>query len=68
MALLAFFGLWETSILAGATAVSVPVLIHLLNRRRYRVVTWAAMRFLMEPTWSRALRAVTPLPHSAIPA
>jgi uncharacterized membrane protein len=47
MALLAFFGLWETTLLAGATAVSVPVVIHLLNRRRYRIVTWAAMRFLM---------------------
>ena len=47
MALLAFFGLWETTLLAGATAVSVPVVIHLLNRRRYRIVTWAAMRFLL---------------------
>ena len=47
MVLLAFFGLWETTLLAGATAVSVPVLIHLLNRRRYRIVTWAAMRFLL---------------------
>jgi len=46
MALLAFFGLFETT-LFGAAAVSVPVLIHLLNRRRYRVVTWAAMRFLL---------------------
>src|SRR5271170_537229 len=47
MALLAFFGLWETTLLAGAAAVSVPVLIHLLNRRRFRIVTWAAMRFLL---------------------
>ena len=47
MALLAFFGLWETTLLAGAAAVSVPVVIHLLNRRRYRIVTWAAMRFLL---------------------
>src|SRR5437868_11773813 len=31
--------------LAGAAAV--PVVIHLLNRRRYRVVDWAAMRFLL---------------------
>jgi hypothetical protein len=31
---------------AGAAA-SVPVVIHLLNRNRYRVVTWAAMRFLL---------------------
>src|SRR5207247_4066863 len=45
--LFAFFGLWETTLAVGAGAVSVPVIIHLLNRRRYRVVTWAAMRFLL---------------------
>ncbi len=28
-------------------AVAIPVIIHLLNRRRFRVVTWAAMRFLL---------------------
>jgi len=33
---------------AGAGAVSVPVLIHLLNRRRFKVVEWAAMKFLRE--------------------
>ena len=32
----------------GAGAVSVPVLIHLLNRRRFRVREWAAMQFLLE--------------------
>ena len=32
----------------GAGAVSVPVLIHLLNRRRFRVKDWAAMQFLLE--------------------
>src|SRR5690349_5326192 len=47
MALFAFFGLWETTLVAAAGAVSVPVLIHLLNKRRYRIVTWAAMRFLL---------------------
>src|SRR5436305_2515830 len=36
------------SVLAvAAGAVAVPVVIHLLNRRRFRVVTWAAMRFLL---------------------
>ena len=29
-----------------AGAVCIPVVIHLLNRRRHRVVEWAAMRFL----------------------
>src|ERR1700694_4971027 len=47
MTLFAFFGLWETTLLAGAGAISVPVIIHLLNRRRFKVVTWAAMRFLL---------------------
>src|SRR6516225_5097432 len=45
--LFAFFGLWSTALLAGAAAISVPVIIHLLNRRRYKIVTWAAMRFLL---------------------
>src|SRR5438105_3734225 len=47
MTLLAFFGLLPTTLLAGAAAISVPVIIHLLNRRRYKIVTWAAMRFLL---------------------
>src|SRR4051794_11662577 len=45
--LFAFFGLWYTALAFGAAAVAVPVLIHLLNRRRYKIVTWAAMRFLL---------------------
>jgi hypothetical protein len=28
-------------------AVAIPIIIHLLNRRRFKVVTWAAMRFLL---------------------
>ena len=32
--------------LAGLVAVSVPIIIHLLNRRRFQKVVWAAMRFL----------------------
>ncbi len=34
--------------LAGLIAAAGPVLIHLLNRRRFRVVNWAAMDFLLE--------------------
>lgn len=34
------------ALLWGMAAISIPVLIHLLNRRRYRRVPWAAMRFL----------------------
>jgi hypothetical protein len=33
---------------AGAAAAAVPVIVHLLNRRRFRVVQWAAMDFLRE--------------------
>lgn len=33
---------------AGLIAASAPILIHLLNRRRFRVKEWAAMDFLLE--------------------
>jgi hypothetical protein len=42
--------LFSTSAAALATlagAAAVPVIIHLLNRRRFRIVEWAAMRFLL---------------------
>jgi hypothetical protein len=45
--LFAFFGLWETTLAAAGAAVAVPIVIHLLNRRRFKIVTWAAMRFLL---------------------
>ncbi|MEC8928183.1 MAG: BatA domain-containing protein [Verrucomicrobiota bacterium] len=32
--------------LLGLTAISVPIIIHFLNRRKFRTVTWAAMRFV----------------------
>src|SRR5947199_9357832 len=32
--------------LAGLVAISVPIIIHLLNRRKFQKVVWAAMRFL----------------------
>src|SRR5688572_2097465 len=33
-------------LLAGLAAVAVPIIIHLLNRRKFQKVVWAAMRFL----------------------
>lgn len=33
---------------AGATATAAPIIIHLLARRRFRIVRWAAMEFLLE--------------------
>src|SRR6516162_9204338 len=32
--------------LTGLSAVLIPPIIHLLNRRRYQVVDWGAMQFL----------------------
>jgi hypothetical protein len=32
----------------GATAISVPIIIHLINRLRYRRIRWAAMEFLLK--------------------
>src|SRR6516162_3517476 len=43
----AFFGLWETTLAVAAGAASIPIIIHLLNRKRFRIVVWAAMKFLL---------------------
>lgn len=32
------------------TAASVPVIIHLINRRRHQTIRWAAMQFLLKAT------------------
>jgi hypothetical protein len=34
------------ALLAFAAAIAIPILIHLLNRRRFQRMPWAAMRFL----------------------
>ena len=41
------FTAWQFA-LAGAILAAGPIIIHLLNRRRFRVVQWAAMDFLRE--------------------
>lgn len=41
------FGTPLAALAAAAGVVAIPIIIHLLNRRRFRVVTWAAMRFLL---------------------
>jgi hypothetical protein len=48
------FGL--PAMLGGAALVSVPILIHLLNRRRFVIQPFAAMRFLMEAYAERRKR------------
>ena len=40
----------QQSLLWGLLAISIPVIIHLLNRRRHRTVKWAAMEFLLKAT------------------
>src|SRR5436309_13210065 len=40
-------GFANAALLYGLAAASVPIIIHLLNRRKYREVTWAALRFLL---------------------
>src|SRR5262245_51903301 len=32
---------------AGILLASVPIIIHILNRRRFKIVNWAAMEFLL---------------------
>lgn len=34
-------------LVAGAALATIPVVIHLLNRRRFKVVPWAAMEYLL---------------------
>ena len=41
------------AMLAGMAVVAIPIIIHLLNRRRATVVDWGAMRFLLDSLTSR---------------
>src|SRR3954454_16714388 len=34
-------------LVAGALLASLPIIIHILNRRRYKIVNWAAMEYLL---------------------
>lgn len=48
---MSFFAAWLANpwmLGAGALAVASPVIIHLLNKRRFKIVAWAAMEFLLE--------------------
>jgi aerotolerance regulator-like protein len=42
-----FFSFANAALLWGAGLISVPIIIHLLNRRRFIVVEWAAMEWLL---------------------
>ncbi|MFO0928731.1 MAG: BatA domain-containing protein [Gemmataceae bacterium] len=50
-----FGGPLSAAAVAG-TAVSIPVIIHLLNRRRFRIIEWAAIRFLLAAQRKNARR------------
>src|SRR5262245_25116318 len=39
-------GFLNVLMLLGLVAVAIPVIIHLLSRRRFEVVDWGAMQFL----------------------
>ncbi len=52
------------SILWGLFAAAIPVIIHLLNRRRFRTVKWAATTFLLKA--SRESRGKKKLKHFLI--
>ena len=41
------FNFANPALLGGLAAASVPIIIHLLNRRKFREMRWAAMRFLL---------------------
>ena len=40
-------GFANAALLYGLVATGIPIVIHLLNRRKHREVPWAAMRFLL---------------------
>jgi hypothetical protein len=42
------FGFASPALLWGLALASAPIIIHLLNQRKYRETSWAAMRFLLE--------------------
>ncbi len=50
------FGFSSPLLLGGLALAGIPILIHLLHKRRHVVVEFAAMRFLIEATRKRARR------------
>jgi hypothetical protein len=50
------FGFASSLLLGGLALAGIPILIHLLHKRRYVEVEFAAMRFLIEASRKRARR------------
>jgi len=46
------------TMLLGLIAIAIPILIHLLNRRKAKTVDWGAMRFLLASAASRNRRVL----------
>src|SRR5437762_5155310 len=40
------FGLLNAALLLGLAGLAIPIIVHLLHRRRFEVVEWGAMQFL----------------------
>lgn len=53
---LAFIGFANLALLAGFAGASIPIIIHLLNRRKFREMKWAAMQFLLAAIRKNARR------------
>lgn len=49
-------GFGSPLMLWGLAAGAIPIVIHLLHRRRYQTVPWAAMRFLLAATKKQSRR------------
>lgn len=48
MTMLLAFGFESPALLWGLALGAAPIIIHFLNKRKYRETNWAAMRFLLE--------------------
>ncbi|MBS3733667.1 MAG: BatA domain-containing protein [Phycisphaerae bacterium] len=49
-------GFYNILMLIGLAGVAIPVILHLLNRRRARVIDWGAMQFLLGSAAARNRR------------
>ena len=69
--ILAFAFVTPAFFVAGFLLASIPIIIHILNRRRYKTVQWAAMEFLLRAMkknfgWAQAARQYEALYRLAI--
>ncbi len=60
------WGVINLGMLFGLAALAIPVLIHLLRRRRHEIVAWGAMQFLPTGVATRRRRFWEELPLMAL--